>query len=142
MNKPLREILLVDDNEADNFLHRAVLEDMGVAEIITERLHGEEALEYLTTPGPDGTTPAPDLICLDINMPVMNGWEFLDAYEQLEPGQRNGVVVMMLTTSLNPEDQKIAKTRSSIRAFSNKPLTPAKVYKLLEEHFPGRFQPR
>ncbi|MBV61713.1 MAG: response regulator [Nevskiales bacterium] len=138
MNKPLNEVLLVDDNEADNFLHRAVLEDMGVADRIVERLNGQEALDYLLTPDDQGRFPSPDLICLDINMPIMSGWEFLDSYEQLPPARRRGVVVMMLTTSLNPEDAEQARERSAIGAFSNKPLTSTKVLQLIEEHFPGR----
>ena len=71
-------------------------------------------------------------------MPIMSGWEFLDSYEQLPPERRRGVVVMMLTTSLNPEDAEQARERSAIGAFSNKPLTSTKVLQLIEEHFPGR----
>ena len=104
MNKPLKEVLLVDDNEADNFLHRAVLEDMGVADRIVERLNGQEALDYLLTPDDQGRFPSPDLICLDINMPIMSGWEFLDSYEQLPPERRRGVVVINSLTISIPTD--------------------------------------
>lgn len=139
MTNKLNEVLLVDDNVADNFLHRAVVEDAGIAEKVTELLNGEEALSYLATPDETGALPKPELICLDINMPVMNGWEFLEAYEQLDEELRQGVVIMMLTTSLNPEDAKTADGRASIKAFSNKPLTTESLRDLLEHHFPGRF---
>ncbi|WP_348674073.1 response regulator [uncultured Abyssibacter sp.] len=139
MTRKLNEVLLVDDNEADNFLHRAVVEDADVAEKVTEALNGEEALEYLTTPDENGMLPKPELICLDINMPVMNGWEFLEAYEQLDEELRQGVVIMMLTTSLNPEDSQTAETRASVKAFSNKPLGKKSLMDLLDHHFPGRF---
>ena len=73
-------VLLVDDAEADNFLHRRAVEAAGLAAEIVTRLDGQTALDYLGDPD---TTEPPALILLDINMPGMTGWEFLDAYRAL-----------------------------------------------------------
>ncbi len=133
--KKLKRVLLIDDYEADNFMHEMLFEEMGCAEEVVVKLNGQEALEYLTTPV-DGQLPRPDLICLDINMPVMNGWEFLEAYEQLDDNLRGGVVLMMLTTSLNPDDKSLADSKAAISDFVSKPLTRETLGELLSKHFP------
>ncbi len=76
MNK-LKRVLLIDDCKATNYIHRLVIEKYGCAEAVVEVNNGREALEYLTTEV-DGSYPKPELVFLDINMPVMNGWQFLE----------------------------------------------------------------
>ena len=86
MKKKLHCIMLIDDDPATNFYHRIILRDGGWAQKIVEVKNGEEALQYLQTPfGIDN--PRPSLIFLDINMPRMNGWEFLEAYKKLITNQ-------------------------------------------------------
>ena len=133
--KRLKRVLLIDDYEADNFMHEMLFEEMGCADEIVVKLNGREALDYLTTPQ-QGQLPRPDLICLDINMPVMNGWEFLAAYEALDEDMRGGVVLMMLTTSLNPDDKSLADSSEAISDFVSKPLTRKALGELLSKHFP------
>lgn len=133
--KRLKRVLLIDDYEADNFMHEMLFEEMGCADEIVVKLNGREALDYLTTPQ-QGQLPRPDLICLDINMPVMNGWEFLAAYEALDEDMRGGVVLMMLTTSLNPDDKSLADSNEAISDFVSKPLTRETLGELLSKHFP------
>lgn len=134
----LKRVLLVDDYEADNFLHQMLFEELDCAEIIDVAQNGREALDYLTTPV-DGNLPKPELICLDINMPVMNGWEFLEAYEKLDDSFRGNVVLMMLTTSLNPDDKERAERNPMLRGMVSKPLTRDTLLQILNQHFPGRF---
>ena len=134
----LSRVLLVDDYAADNFMNQMLLEELDCAEQIDIATNGRLALNYLTTEV-DGDYPRPELILLDINMPVMNGWEFLDAYHQLPSNQDGAVVLMMLTTSLNPDDEAAANRRSDINEFVTKPLSRDVLCKLLLENFPGRF---
>ncbi|GAB5521315.1 MAG: response regulator [Rhodothermales bacterium] len=134
----LNTLLLIDDNEADNFLHTLVIEEAQVAQEVVAVQSGYEALDYLTTKT-NGAYPQPDVIFLDVNMPRMNGWEFLAAYDKLSETQKGDVVVVMLTTSLNPDDREAAEKNPNIRRFENKPLTEEALARILEEHFPSRF---
>lgn len=137
----LKCVLLVDDNDADNYVHSRLLRKEGVAERIEVALNGADAMTFLSTPEADGRYPQPEIVLLDVNMPRMNGWEFLQAYETLPYEQTAGVVVVMLTTSLNPDDEERAAQIRAIDRFMNKPLERETLYELLEEHFPGRFSP-
>ena len=77
MKQKLNSILLIDDDIATNFIHTRLIKKTLVVDTIITKLNGEEAMEYLTTKK-DGEYPQPELIFLDINMPVMNGWEFIE----------------------------------------------------------------
>jgi len=130
----LREVLIVDDLPADIYLHRLVLEELDCAERISVARNGREAITYLTT-AVDGSYPSPELICLDINMPVMSGWQFLDAYAALPAEQRTTKIIMMVTTSLNPDDEKQASSAAVPVGFARKPLTEDLVRETLQQYF-------
>ena len=136
MDPKLNKILLVDDNEADNYLHRLIITEAEVAKEVVDQPDGKAAIEYLETTTSDDT---PELIFLDINMPRMNGWEFLEAYDQLPEDQRRAVVVVMLTTSIFQKDQDRAKKLPNFSGFLNKPLTEEDLMTVLKRHFPDRF---
>ena len=139
MKKKLRLILLIDDDHPTNCFNQMMIEDEDVAEEIRAIQSAGEALDYLSNRGKyqnNGVTyPAPDLIFLDINMPAMNGWEFLEAYRQLPEFRRSAIVVVMLTASPNPDDAAMAHSLPSVSGFFNKPLSPATLQQVLQEHF-------
>jgi CheY-like chemotaxis protein len=134
MKRKLNCVLLVDDDDMTNFLNRRVLEQYDCTHTIEVAENGEKALEYLTQKTNEGY-PSPDLILLDINMPRMNGWEFLEEYTKLNDTQKGEVVIVMLTTSLNPDDKTTAENNDEISDFINKPLTPDELKSVLEKHF-------
>jgi CheY-like chemotaxis protein len=130
MKKKLNYILLIDDNASDNRYHKIVLEELDVAERVVSFIDGFEAIQSLM-----GEGVLPDLIFLDINMPKMNGWEFLEKYKQLGFGNQNPVV-SMLTTSENPADLKRAEEIKEVKAFIVKPLSEVRFNEIIELHFP------
>jgi CheY-like chemotaxis protein len=139
MQKKLSCVLLIDDDEPTNFLNKMILEQSGRVEEVKVVNSGRHALEYLTNiknAGPGQQKfPNPDLIFLDINMPAMDGWEFLEQYKTLPPDQKGNVVMVMLTTSLNPEDESKANVDGSIAGFRSKPLTRKMLDEILQEYF-------
>ena len=134
--KKLNCILLVDDDEPTNFLNKMILEDVNCAQTIEVAESGQSALSYLENASETGDPVVPDLIFLDINMPAMNGWEFLEQYSSLDKQRKANVVIVMLTTSLNPDDRAKASKMPDVSGFETKPLTPEKLQAILKKYFP------
>lgn len=127
-----KRILLVDDDQITNFLNENLLKEMNIAEHITIANDGQEALDYITLNCLDPKNPnglCCDLILLDLNMPVMDGFEFLEKISQLTI--ENHIYIVLLTTSSNERDLERAKT-FNIKGYINKPLTDAKILEVLE----------
>lgn len=135
MKKKLRNILLIDDNEADNFIHNRVIEKADVAEIVTITYGAQEALDYLCEKG-GANYPKPEIVFLDINMPGMTGWDFLAAYQKLDEDKKAGIVICLLSTSSFERDKQKAEEYNVLSDFTNKPLTHKKLMEIIETHFP------
>jgi CheY-like chemotaxis protein len=138
--KDLDCVLLVDDDRPTNFLHKRVIEKTGLAVEVQSLTSASEALDFLTATGKYASTPQltrPGIIFLDINMPGMNGWEFMEAYRHLSESQKASIIVIMLTTSLNVDDRERALNDKNIATFYHKPLRSEMVMELVEKYFPA-----
>jgi CheY-like chemotaxis protein len=139
MKVKLNCILLVDDDEPTNFLNRLAVEEVDCTNNIKVIQGAREALDYLVCAGKQNevntTCPRPEIIFLDINMPAMDGWEFLEKYESMPETDKSSVIVIMLTTSFNPEDEMKARKIPSVKEFRNKPLTPEMLEDILGRYF-------
>ena len=122
--------MLIDDDEPTNFLSRLLIEEARCAEHIQVADSGRMALDFLSS-----GHNSPDLIFLDINMPAMNGWEFLEKYRQLDKGKQGKIVIIMLTTSLNPDDKVKAAKIPEISGFENKPLSSELIDRVIKKYF-------
>lgn len=134
MMKKIKNVLLIDDSESDNFYHARKITKMGITDNIHICYSGEEALQYLKSEL-DGKHPQPTLIFLDINMPGMNGWEFLEAYEQLTVAQQGEIVLTMLSNSIDERDKSRAHEFRSVKGYYSKPLSESYLKNILETHF-------
>ena len=118
--------MLIDDSEIDNFINLKMLEGCNFAERVYVHTNGKSALEFLKNIERMGTGQNvlfPDVIFLDLNMPVMDGYQFADEFEKLPETLKNGTKIVVLTTSLNPSDIDKAKKYPQIIKYVNKPLT-------------------
>ncbi|MDH5476218.1 MAG: response regulator, partial [Cyclobacteriaceae bacterium] len=120
--KKLKKILLVDDDETTNYFNQFLIEKIDAAEEVLVALNGEEALQILSSKNDAGEYANPDLILLDVNMPIMNGFEFMKAYHKLDKKKKANVVICMLTTSFHEKDVNTSKEYEEISDYTKKPL--------------------
>ncbi|WP_022826284.1 response regulator [Hymenobacter norwichensis] len=127
--------LLVDDDDTTNYLNQTLLRRMAISDTVLVAQNGQQALDLLHQHCELPTSPTcPALILLDMKMPRMNGFEFLQAYAQRPERENPSVVIIMLTTSLNPNDVEQMQGLP-IAGYLIKPLTRDKVNQVLQEHF-------
>jgi CheY-like chemotaxis protein len=131
MKKHLHCIMLIDDSSDDNFIHEREIKKADISNIVVTKYSGRKALEYLIS----REEPRSDLIFLDINMPGMNGWEFLEEYNRLDQELRSRAIIVMLTTSDNFVDLAKAKTWSIVSDYITKPLTKEMIKDITDKYF-------
>lgn len=127
----ITSVLLVDDDTVTNFLHQRLITKLISTKDINTVSNGREAINYLLQRAAEGKE-YPSLILLDINMPVMDGFEFLEKFETIKEPDCN-VLIFMLTSSSNTADQNKA-TKYNIQGYINKPLNELKVRNILEKY--------
>lgn len=125
-----KNILIVDDNEIDRFIHHKLLEHYNFSQCILEVENGFDALEKIRQYNKAGDNNI-DLVLLDVMMPEMDGFEFLNHYENLTPQLRNTPTIIMVSSTENDSDLSKAKNNPLVTKLLKKPLNP----KMLEELF-------
>ncbi|MDQ3072455.1 MAG: response regulator [Bacteroidota bacterium] len=142
--KKLKNILLVDDDEITNFINKDIIEQMGITEHIQVCENGKEAIDYLSaiySPDPPEGHYPPDIIFLDINMPIMNGFQFLKEYHEQFDSDKSCKLIFMLTTSLRNQDIDGAlELRAIVSDYLEKPLDAEKVGTIIKQYFDFHYQ--
>jgi len=113
-------VMLVDDNELDNFINKKLVEADSFASATTIHTSAQSALDYLKSQSAE--TDIPDLIFLDIMMPEMDGFGFLDAFDKLPDAVKSKSRIVMLSTSDSFKDLNRANQNKYVKRFLNKPL--------------------
>ncbi|TWT50806.1 Response regulator rcp1 [Rubripirellula amarantea] len=130
LEKPIRCVMLVDDDSTDNFLHTRLLNRSGIVDEILVFEDAEAALDYLRAP-----VKQVDLICLDINMPRMTGLEFVNEFEGFwDPSQKKPLIVI-LTTSVEPSAIELTKKVPRLVAAEPKPLRLQLIETISKKYF-------
>lgn len=118
----IESVMLVDDNDTDNFIHKRVIELTGFANTILVKNSGKSALEYLTT-NKGNIDLLPDLIFLDINMPIVDGFVFLYEYENFPEALKRKCRIVILSSSDNKKDIDRIVDNEFVINFVTKPLS-------------------
>lgn len=133
-NTLLDLILLVDDDDTTNYLNERLLKEMQVARQILVLKNGREAIEYLKKAN-NALENSPDLMFLDIKMPVMDGFSFLEEYHNSGLDAGDYVIIMMLTSSASFYDLERLKTYDKVKKHFSKTLTKHDVQEIMNDYF-------
>lgn len=132
-------ILLIDDDEVNNFVSASNITLSGIAQKTHECISGQEAIDWLLQQQEAGDDYLPDAIFLDIRMPGMSGWEFLDNLRALRQNgkltSRKRMVIAMLTSSSYPDDITRSKRYKEVSSYISKPLGLDKIAQFYQEFF-------
>lgn len=129
--KSFNSTMLIEDDTVNAVLSKRLLEKFLITNGIFIVSNGEEALKFIVNYDPDFNT-CPELIFLDIEMPIMDGFSFLESFDELSFLNKEKVQIVMLTNSSREEDVRRCK-ELGVKYFLNKPLTEDKVLNLLED---------
>jgi CheY-like chemotaxis protein len=133
--KKLTCVLLVDDDPITNFLNQQLLENLSVTDTLLMADNGQAGLDLLQAHCQDAQPTCPALVLLDVQMPVLDGFGFLEAYAHLPLGHlHSAIIIVMLSSSQHPHDIARAKALHAVD-FLTKPLTMAQIEGVLEAHF-------
>lgn len=129
VDKKLEKILIIDDDEVANFIYRKVIQNSDITHEIGTFQSAMDALNYIQQCA-QGKAKTPEIIFLDINMPVMSGWDFLNAYKEVASDLKNQIKVYMLSSSVYQEDIEKAKAFEEVNDYIIKPLTKEKLIEI------------
>jgi CheY-like chemotaxis protein len=126
----MKNVWLIDDDEVFVFLTKKLIARSELEVTVETYINGQDAIEQLQSLAQDESA-LPDIILLDLNMPVMDGWEFLKAYEEISFSNPNKIHLYIVTSSISPYEVERAKQIPAVQEFIVKPMVKDKFVDLI-----------
>lgn len=131
MSEGKMNFIVIDDSKLDCFIAEKIILNSGKSESVNVFQQAVQALEYIQA---STTVQSTTVVFVDIQMPVMNGFEFVENFEKLPDELKKNYHIYMLSSSINENDIARVKGYPSVRHFLNKPLTNNTIQSVLEEY--------
>lgn len=132
----INTVMLIDDDPVSNKISQLFLRKHRWSAQVVAFEDGQQALQAL-----QAAQAAPDVILLDVGMPVYDGWDFLEEYEKLPRELTGRSLLYMLSSSINPPDIQKAGSYRTVKAYLTKPLTPEDLEQIREDYHAARQNP-
>lgn len=126
----MKKVLIIDDDPVSNFVTKLILKESGIAEVTGECFNGQEGMNFIKKHIDAQSDQNIDLIFLDLNMPIMDGWQFLEEYIHLKDFELAPIYI--LSSSNYDDDVNKAKKYPIVKNYLVKPLRKAQIHQLLE----------
>lgn len=128
----LKNLTIVDDDDIFVFLTTKIIEQTNLIDLIKVFGNGLDAINFLKE-NKNNVDALPDIILLDLSMPIMNGWQFLEKYNKLNPTIGKKITIYICSSSISPDDITRAKTISEVSDYIIKPITKDKLIDLIKK---------
>jgi CheY-like chemotaxis protein len=125
-----KKVAIVDDDDIFQFTTKIKFEKLGLVEDVMIFNDGEEAIQFIQSGDKDDM---PEILLLDINMPIVDGWDFLELFEKVPKEKQQMMEILMLSSSINPDDVKRAEANAYVVDYITKPISDADVKKIFRQ---------
>ncbi len=129
--KTIKNLTLIDDDDIFVFLTKKAIEDTNLVELIKVFGNGLDAINFLKE-NCDNVDSLPEIILLDLSMPIMDGWQFLDQFTKLIPKIEKKITIYICSSSISPSDVLLAKKNNAVSDYIIKPVTKEKLIELIK----------
>lgn len=126
----IKKVAIVDDDNIFQFTTKVKFEKLKLAGEVLIFNDGEEAFEFVKNTDID---ELPEILLLDINMPIIDGWDFLEMFEGLESDRQNAIEIHMLSSSINPDDVNRAERNKLVKDYITKPINDNDLTKIFHK---------
>ena len=131
--KKINSVYVIDDDEIYQFTIKKILNSFDVPLEIKSFSDGEEAINFIDD-NKNNETELPDIVFLDINMPIMDGFEFLEEFEKIKSDLSKNIIVHMVSSSVDEVDIERAKKNKNISSYIIKPVNPKDIEHIIKKY--------